>query len=104
MANHNFQVVSFLMRDVYVDTCQMHGGQGGARFPSLVNHQDQGHDQLKLCPITGRDQHASPSQHKQNETAIMDWCRFDKLWAACRKQIDKRVTVEENERLYNARM
>ena len=27
MANHNFQVASFLMRDVYVDTGQTHGGQ-----------------------------------------------------------------------------
>ena len=55
MANHNFQVASFLMRDVYMNTCQMHGGQGGARLFSLVNHRDQRHDQLKICPITGRD-------------------------------------------------
>ncbi|KAL6211165.1 hypothetical protein ACLB2K_016392 [Fragaria x ananassa] len=96
IANHNRQVASFLMRDVYVDTSQPHGGQGGDRFPSLVNHQ--GHDQLKLCPITGRDQDAAPSQHKRNETAIMDWRRFDKLWAACRKRIDARATAEENEK------
>ncbi|KAL6213243.1 hypothetical protein ACLB2K_012690 [Fragaria x ananassa] len=38
------QIASFLMRDVYVDTGQPHGGQGGARLPSLFNLHDQGHD------------------------------------------------------------
>ncbi|KAL6186433.1 hypothetical protein ACLB2K_042553 [Fragaria x ananassa] len=46
---------SFPMRDVYANTGQPHGGQGEARLLSLVNHYDQGPDQLKLCPITGRD-------------------------------------------------
>ncbi|KAL6140195.1 hypothetical protein ACLB2K_058495 [Fragaria x ananassa] len=39
-ANHDFQVASFFMRDVYMDTGQMHGGQGGARLSSLANHRD----------------------------------------------------------------
>ncbi|KAL6209713.1 hypothetical protein ACLB2K_020653 [Fragaria x ananassa] len=98
MANHNFQAASFLMRDVYADTCQPHGGQGRARHPSLVNHYDQGHDQLKLCPITGSDQDAAPSIDKQNEAAIIDWRRFDKLLAAFRKQLDAQAAAEENEK------
>ncbi|KAL6192125.1 hypothetical protein ACLB2K_038512 [Fragaria x ananassa] len=63
---------SFPMRGLYADTGQPHGGQGGARLPSLVNHHDPEHDQLKLCPITGRDRDAAPSHDKRNEAVIMD--------------------------------
>ncbi|KAL6225111.1 hypothetical protein ACLB2K_003963 [Fragaria x ananassa] len=60
MANHDFQVASFLMRDVYMDTGQMQ-------------------DQPKRCPITGRDREAALSHDKREEAAIMDWRRFDEL-------------------------
>ncbi|KAL6213588.1 hypothetical protein ACLB2K_013035 [Fragaria x ananassa] len=34
------QGASFPLRDVYVNTSQMHGGQGVARLHSLINHHD----------------------------------------------------------------
>ncbi|KAL6220363.1 hypothetical protein ACLB2K_008119 [Fragaria x ananassa] len=54
------QEASFLMRDIYVDTGQLHGGHGVTRLLSLIHHHDQGHDQLKFCPITGHYQEAAP--------------------------------------------
>ena len=61
---------SFPVRDIYVDTGQMHGGHGVTRLLSLIHHHDQGHDQLKFCLITGHYQEAAPGHDKINYT----WC------------------------------
>ena len=62
------QEATFPMQDIYVDTGQMHGGHGVTRLLSLIHHHDQGHDQLKFCPITGHYQEAAPGHDKLNYT------------------------------------
>ena len=47
---------NFPMRDVYVDTCQPHGGQGGAHLLSLPSHDKRTED--RPVPLEFPLQHA----------------------------------------------